>query len=351
MHITFAQAIALGTCEALRAYDRAQIMGLGVETDPGRIFGTIPGLEFVSRLVEMPCSEAAMTGIAVGAALEGCHTILVHQRVEFALLAMEQIVNNAAKLSFISNGRYTCPILMRLIIGRGWGQGPTHGQSLEALWCAIPGLRVVYPTTPADAYAVMAHGFGWQTPTIVIEHRWLHDTVGEVDLKKASSRAVTGTRHVAVGDRCTVVTYGMTVLEAARAIADIPRQVDLFDLRWLQPLDLLPVVQSALRTGRVLLIEDGDKLHGIMAEVAARLLIDPPLHQPIEVHRMGPSRGHLWAARTVACEQYIDAYEIYEKLIHLDWIDPGAQGYVEQLKALLPTGDSDRPNPDFRGPF
>jgi len=127
------------------------IMGLGV-TDPKGIFGTTQGLEKIfgtKRVIETPTSENAVTGIALGAAIKGLRPILTHQRVEFALLSMEQIINQLSKWHFMSAGKQKVPMVIRLIVGKGWGQGPQHSQALHSIFAHIPGLQVFVPTFPS----------------------------------------------------------------------------------------------------------------------------------------------------------------------------------------------------------
>ena len=131
--------------------------GLGID-DPKRIFGSTVGLaeKFGNgRVFDVPTSEAAMTGIAVGAALRGVRSVTVHQRLDFFFLAMDQLINNVAKWHFMFGGQRSVPIVIRLILGRGWGQGPTHSQSVHSWFAHIPGLKVVMPTNAADAKGVI----------------------------------------------------------------------------------------------------------------------------------------------------------------------------------------------------
>ena len=128
------------------------LMAEGID-DPSSIFGTTKGLRGIygnERVIEMPTSENAICGIAIGSSMFGKRPVVTFHRVEFALLALEQIVNNAAKAHYASNGKHKAPIIIRLIVGRGWGQGPQHSQSLETIFASIPGLKVLMPTFPHD---------------------------------------------------------------------------------------------------------------------------------------------------------------------------------------------------------
>ena len=125
----------------------------------------------------MPTSENAMTGIAIGASMNGIKAIMTHQRLDFFLLAMDQLVNNAAKAHYMFGGALSIPITIRLIIGRGWGQGPTHSQNLQAWFAHIPGLKVVMPSTPSDAKSLLISSIFDPNPVVFLEHRWLHNSL------------------------------------------------------------------------------------------------------------------------------------------------------------------------------
>ena len=122
-----------------------------------------------------------MTGMALGSAIMGMRPIMIHQRVDFAVLSMEPIVNQAAKWHYMYGGSSMLPLTIRMIIGRGWGQGPQHSQSLQAWFAHVPGLKVVMPTTPADAKGLLVAAVLDPAPVIVLEHRWLYDMVGPVE--------------------------------------------------------------------------------------------------------------------------------------------------------------------------
>ena len=140
--LSFAKAINEGLSQAMKIDDSVICYGLGVP-DPKGVFGTTVGLQKKfgkERVFDMPASENAMTGVAIGASLNGIRPVMTHQRLDFFLLAMDQLVNNAAKWHYMFGGQSSVPITIRLIIGRGWGQGPTHSQNLQAIFAHIPGL-------------------------------------------------------------------------------------------------------------------------------------------------------------------------------------------------------------------
>jgi len=180
--INYAQATNEALQQAMRQDTDVICYGLGAD-DPKGIFGTTLGLqeEFgAERVFDMPTSENAMTGIGIGASLNGIRPVMTHQRLDFFLLAMDQLVNNAAKWRYMFGGQFSVPITIRLIIGRGWGQGPTHSQSLQSWFAHIPGLRVVMPSNARDAKGLLLESIFCDDPVVILEHRWLHNSTADV---------------------------------------------------------------------------------------------------------------------------------------------------------------------------
>ena len=180
--ISYSEALREAQQIGLNNVSDAYLMGLGVP-DPKGIFGSTLGLaeKFGShRVFDIPLSEHAVTGIAVGSAITGMKPILTHQRVDFALVSIDQIVNQAAKWHYMFNKKMSVPIVIRMIIGRGWGQGPQHSQSLHAWFAHIPGLRVIMPSTAYDAKGLLLSALYDNSPVIFMEHRWLYNLKDEV---------------------------------------------------------------------------------------------------------------------------------------------------------------------------
>ena len=167
--ITFVEAINDALNTAMSIDDNVICLGLGA-TDPRGIFGTTLGLKEKygsDRVIDPPTSENANTGIAIGAAMDGIRPVVIHQRTDFSLLTLDQIINNAAKWHYMFNGANTVPITNRLIVGRGWGQGPTHSQNLQALFSHIPGLKVIMPSTTYDAKGLLLSSIFDNDPVIL----------------------------------------------------------------------------------------------------------------------------------------------------------------------------------------
>jgi pyruvate dehydrogenase E1 component beta subunit len=274
---TYGEAIRDATAEVLRKDPRAFLIGLGVP-DPKGIFGTTSGLleEFgPERVLDSPLSENALTGMVIGAALGGLRPILTHQRLDFALLSLEQIVNQAAKWYYMFDGRGgTVPIVIRMVIGRGWGQGPQHAQSLHSWFAHIPGLRVVAPASPADAKGMFIASVEDDNPVIFLEHRWLHGMKGPVPVGYHRA-SLDKCRVVRKGADITVVASSHSVIEALRA-ADFcasRAQVDMevIDVRSLNPLDFGTIADSVRKTRRLLVTDDDARHCGFAAEVITRV--------------------------------------------------------------------------------
>lgn len=291
--LSFAEAINEATFEAMASDPSVICFGLGV-TDPGAIFGTTRGLETAfgpERVFDMPTSENAMTGVAVGAAISGLKPIMTHQRLDFFLLAMDQLVNSAAKWHFMFGGQFSVPLTIRLIIGRGWGQGPTHSQNLHAWFAHVPGLKVVMPTSPHDAKELLLASIFDPNPVVFLEHRWLHNVRGPVPL--LSGQGELGQARIArEGIDITIVSSGYLTLEAiaaADSMATMGISCEVLDLRSIKPIDWQSLLKSVRKTGRLLVVDSGSESGSVANDVIARVsmelgpaLLTPParLTQP-----------------------------------------------------------------------
>jgi len=226
------------------------------------------------RVVDTPIAEASFTGMAVGAALIGCRPVVEILFIDFAMLVMDQIVNQAAKYHFISGGQGRVPMVLRTQGGAGNGLAAQHSQSLEALFYHVPGLKVVMPATPGDACGLLKAAIRDDDPVIFIEHKLLYMTKGEVpdgevlvplgkaDVKKA-------------GRDVSLITYSrmtLTCLEAAAALEKEGISVEVVDLRSLVPLDKETILESARRTGRVVVVHEAARRGGVGGDIAAMIM-------------------------------------------------------------------------------
>jgi pyruvate/2-oxoglutarate/acetoin dehydrogenase E1 component len=273
--VTFAEAIREALDQAMAADENVIVFGLGVD-DPKAVFGTTAGLQQKygrERVFDTPTSENAMTGVGIGAALNGIRPVMVHQRLEFFLLAMDQLVNGAAKWHFMFGGQGKVPITIRLIMGRGWGQGPTHSQNLQAWFAHIPGLKVVMPATAEDAKGLLLESIYDDNPVIFLEHRWLHNIKGEVS--EEPKRIPLGkVRRVREGKDITLIAMSYMVVEsihAAEFLAGHSISCEILDLRTIAPLDWPSVFESVAKTGRVLVLDTGMTTGSFAGEIVARI--------------------------------------------------------------------------------
>jgi len=273
--LKYFQALNEATDLCMANDPRVQIMGLGVP-DPKGVFGSTLGLQEKygpERVSDLPTAENGMTGVAIGAALAGMRPIVTHIRLDFAVLTLEQLVNQAAKWHYMFGGRMRVPLVVRMIVGRGWGQGPQHSQALHAWFAHVPGLRVVMPTTPHDAKGLLISSIEDDNPVIVIEHRWLYNISGPVP--DGMYRVPIGrARVMREGTDVTIVAISYMALEALRAaevLATHGINAEVIDLRSLRPWDEEAVLHSVHKTRRLVVTDLAWKTGGFSAEILARV--------------------------------------------------------------------------------
>ncbi len=352
--IKYSQALREAIDQCMAKDPAVFIIGEGVP-DPKGIFGSTLGLKEKygsGRVMDMPVCENGMTGICIGAALRGFRPILTHQRVDFALLSLDQIINNAAKWHFMFGGQMNIPLVICMVVGRGWGQGAQHSQSLQALFAHIPGLKVIMPATPHDAKGLLVSAIEDDNPVISIEHRWLYDIEGHVHqdpyripLGKASV--------VRKGDMVTIAAVSHMTIEAIRAAQILEKKgitAEVIDLRSIRPLDFETVSQSVKKTGHLIVADCGWLSFGVSAEIAARAT-------------EGAWKSLKKAPRRIALPEIPmpsapslteDFYPGYRAIVQAAWELLGKD--ANELKTLLKEAQSevnphDVPDLSFRGPF
>lgn len=271
--LSYIEAIREAFDQALAQDKRVFIMGQGVD-DPTAMFGATSGLHKKygrNRVFDVPLSENALTGIAVGAALTGMRPIYLHNRPDFLLLAMDQIVNHASKWSYMFGGNGNVPLVIWAPVGRGWGSAAQHSQALQGLFMHVPGLRLVMPSTPYDAKGLLISSIADDNPVIIIEHRWLFKHTGYVPEKLYAVPFGRGVVKRA-GKDITIVGVSYMIIEALRAAEELQKEgidVEVIDLRTLKPLDEGIILESLKKTGRLLVTDTGWKTGGISAEITA----------------------------------------------------------------------------------
>ncbi|NKQ55008.1 alpha-ketoacid dehydrogenase subunit beta [Amycolatopsis sp. K13G38] len=287
------RAINTALAEEMRRDERVVLIGQDVAS-PGGPFGATKGLmkEFgPNRVRDTPISEGAVVGAAVGAAMAGLRPVVEVMFFDFITLALDQLVNQAAKMAYMSMGHYSVPLTLRTMCGAGLGAGPQHSQNLEAWLAAVPGLKVVSPGTPAEAKGLLKAAIRDPDPVVVIESASLWSMKGEVI---DDAEAVLPMGRAAVrreGSDVTLVCWGSSVpgaLEAAQILAEQGVEVEVIDLRTLNPLEKECVVRSVRKTGRLVVCQNavttcsiGSDLIRIVATAAHRSLrVAPELVAP-----------------------------------------------------------------------
>lgn len=258
----------------------------------GGVFGTFGGLQAkfgADRVVDTPISEQAIVGLGVGAAATGLRPIVDLMFMDFICVAMDQIVNQAAKLKYMFGGEATLPLTITTAGGGGLSAAAQHSQSLEAILCHIPGLKVVYPSTPYDMKGLMMACIQEDNPTVMVKHKRLLGMSGHVPVEPYSIPL--GTANVVrPGRDVTIVAYGRMVHEsvaAAERLAADGIECEIIDPRTLQPLDTDTIVASARRTNRVLVVHEAVRFGGLGAEIAAQIQEAAFDHLDAPVGRIG----------------------------------------------------------------
>ena len=271
--LTFREALKEATAQMMEKDERVFVMGEGVD-DPGGIFGSTQGLHKrfgKERVMDLPIAENGMTGVAIGAAMAGMRPIFVHMRMDFLPMCMDQIVNHAAKWCYMTGGRTNVPLVIRSIIGKGWGSAAQHSQALQALFMHIPGLKVVMPSTPYDVKGLMVSSIEDGNPVMFIEHRWLYEQIGYVPEEIYTVPIGKGIVR-RQGKDVTVVAVSNMVYEAMKAVQPLEAEgidVEVIDPRTIKPLDEEIIIESVKKTGRLVVVDIGWKTCGVSAEIAA----------------------------------------------------------------------------------
>jgi pyruvate dehydrogenase E1 component beta subunit len=301
------------------------------------------------RVFDMPVAENGMTGIALGSCLVGMRPVMTHMRLEFAMTAMDQICNQAAKWHYMFGGRSKIPMTVRMLIGRGWGQGPQHSQSLHAWFAHIPGLKVVMPSTPHDAKGLLIASIEDDNPVIFFEHRWLHNLHGPVP-EGYYTVPLGESRVVAKGSDVTIVASSYATIEAIKAARELESsgvKAEIIDLRTLVPRNDKDILASVRKTGRLVVVDQGSLTGGFAGEIVARVT-----EQAFHSLKAAPVRVALPDVPTPTTRALSNYYyptpshivAAVQRVLGLSEIDPWA-GIAAADKML------DVPDKSFTGPF
>ena len=332
--------------------ERVIILGQGVDDHKG-IFGTTLGLAEAGslRVLDTPLAEEATTGVALGAALNGLYPIQTHIRADFGLLAMNQIINLIAKYKYMFGGAFEVPMLIRMVIGRSWGQGAQHSQSLQSLFGHIPGLTVIMPATAQSVlrqYPYLISEF--RGPVISFEHRLLYELKFRDEHVTLDPGASPLTSYkLRDGDSATIVATSIMVLEAQRACDHLEREAgiscDLIDLNCISHPDVDLVLDSVAKTGKLLVADTSWKAYGVVSEVCRMIAENAPSSLRAPVVSLGMQPAPCPTAKSLE-----------------DMFYPGLGEFVDELATLIAgTKEHGIPLPDersmvdvykhFKGPF
>ena len=307
--MSYAQAAGEAVRKAMQ-HD-GDVVVLGEDVGRGGIFQQYKGLrqEFgAERVIDTPISESTIMGAAVGMALAGLKPVVEMRVVDFALCAMDEIVNQAAKARFMFGGQGRVPLVARLPIGMWAGSAAQHSQSLEAWFAHVPGLVVVTPATPQDNYSLLKAAIACGDPVIYMEHKELWGMQGEID--SAHDIPLGKANIVREGRDVTLVTWSRTVHTAIEAIDRGKISVELIDLRTLWPWDRETVFSSVRKTGRLLVVHESVQVAGFGAEIAATVAEETGAR----VKRLGAPRIPVGYATTLEDEARISAERIVAAL-------------------------------------
>ncbi len=344
--LSYNQAVKEATEQEMERDKSVVIMGIGVD-DPRGIYGTTLGLQETfgpDRVFDTPLAEDAMTGVAVGASLGGLRPMHIHIRMDFMLLAMNQLINQAAKMRYMYGGAVSVPIVVRVMVGRSWGQGPQHSQGLQSLFMHIPGLKVVAPTTAYDAKGCLVTALRDDNPVIYMEHRLLHGLKTDVP-EELYTVEFGKARVLEEGSDVTVVGISHMILEVMRArnyLREVGISAEVIDPVSLSPLDIGAVLKSVRKTGRLLVVDNAWTMCGASSEIITQVVESMDGRTPTTMRRMGfqpvtcPTtknleNGFYPNARTIAAECY--------SMVHGN----GAK--------WIPDGDEAAEIVQFKGPF
>ncbi|QHE83888.1 alpha-ketoacid dehydrogenase subunit beta [Hydrogenophaga sp. BPS33] len=275
--LRYAQAVSQALHDAMAADERVIVLGEDVAAAGGSFKATRGLLEAhgADRVRDTPISEASIVSAAVGAALTGLKPVVEIMFMDFITLAMDALVNQAAKARFMFGGQGSVPMVLRTPHGGGLSAGPQHSQCLEAWLAHVPGLKVVCPSNPQDAYSLLRAAIDDPDPVVFVEHKGLYARKGMVD---TGERAAIGqARTVRPGRDVTLVSYGATVatcLQAAEQLAGEGVEAEVLDLRSIQPWDKAAVLASLARTHRMVVVHEAVRDFGVGAEIVATVMAE-----------------------------------------------------------------------------
>jgi len=289
--LTYSQALNEALREEMQADPRVFVMGedIGYHGGVFRVTANLLAEFGPDRVRDTPISESGFVGLGIGAALAGMRPVVELLFMDFALVAADQIVNQAAKLRYMAGGAVSVPIVIRAQQGGGRGNGAQHSQSFESWLAQVPGLIVVAPSTPADAKGLLKSAIRAGNPVVFIEHKLLYNTKG--DVPEGEYTIPIGKAEVKrPGRDITIVSYSRTLLLALEAAEQLSQQgieAEVIDLRTIEPLDMDTILESVRGTTRLLVVHESHTNCGLGAEIMARLYEQAPDVLTVPARRLG----------------------------------------------------------------
>ncbi len=315
--ITYREAVRQGIDDAMSKDDRVFIMGEDVGHYGGCYAVSMGLLEKFGehRIIDTPLSESAFTGAGIGAALNGMRPIVEIMTVNFSLLALDQIMNNAATLLHMSGGQLSVPLVIRMATGGGKQLAAQHSHSLEGWYAHIPGLKILTPATVQDAYDMINLALDDPDPVLIFENALLYNSKGELDTK-AKPLPIGKAKVHKEGSDITILTYGINLFKSLQASENLAKDgvdAEVIDLRSLRPLDDETIMASVTKTHKVLVVDDGWKSGSISAEIMARINeqafyeLDAPMARVCTLEVPLPYAKHLEDAALPQTEKIVEA--------------------------------------------
>ncbi|MCB9358490.1 alpha-ketoacid dehydrogenase subunit beta [Candidatus Woesearchaeota archaeon] len=316
--ITYADAIKEAFDQLLESSPDTFVMGIGVKS-PWYVGNSMKGIfdkYGEERIIDIPISENGITGITIGAAMAGMRPIMVHPRMDFMYLAMDQIINSASAANYMFGGKSNVPVTIRSIINRGGEQGAQHSQASQAMYMHIPGIKVVMPSTPYDAKGLLVSSVKDNNPVIYIDDRWLYNEKGDVP-EEMYEVPIGKANIIREGKDLTIVATSYMVsqaLVAAEELADKGIDIEIIDLRTIKPIDEDAIITSVKKTGKLLVVDAAWRHAGVAAEVSAIASEKAFSYLKQPIHRLTLPDCHAPASSVLEEVYYIRSDKIKEKI-------------------------------------
>ena len=312
-NISFAQSINQALFQAMDHDESVAVLGQLVDYSPG-IFGTTIGLAEkygLDRVMDFPVAESLMTSKSIGMAIDGMRPVIIHQRLDFSMYAMDAIINWMSLWKFKSGGKNNLPITIRAVIGKGWGQGPQHSKSLYSLFTHLPGLRVCVPSNPIDAKGLLLDCIFGEAPSVFLENRALF---GMEDLVPEEMYVIPHGKANVIrgGSDLTIVSFGNELQITRRAVEKTNFDIEIIDLRSIKPIDIDTIIRSVNKTGKLMVVEGDWRSFGIASEIISSVCESEKCSLDKPPVRLCYPDSHTPATSFLEDEFYINENDIVE---------------------------------------